>query len=144
MESACSALMGDIGRFHELIDFSLLSRLRSLAHNDRAVWYSSVMRVISRRTLRLFWELYPTSRPGLMLWYERIVIGQFLTFNELRQTFPSADLVGNFIVFNIGGDNFRLITYLDFESKLAFIRAVLIHSEYDKEKWKNDNWYKNS
>ena len=102
------------------------------------------MRVISRRTLRLFWELYPTSRPGLMLWYERIVIGQFLTFNELRQTFPSADLVGNFIVFNIGGDNFRLITYLDFESKLAFIRAVLIHSEYDKEKWKNDNWYKNS
>ena len=79
-----------------------------------------------------------------MLRYERIVTGQFLTFNELRQTFPSADLVGNFIVFNIGGNNFRLITYLDFESQLAFICAVLTHSEYDKENWKNDSWYKNS
>ena len=79
-----------------------------------------------------------------MLWYERIVTGQLLTFNELRQTFPSADLVGNFIVFNVGGNKFWLITYLDFESQLAFIRAVLTHSEYDKENWKNDSWYKNS
>ena len=79
-----------------------------------------------------------------MLWYERIVTGQLLTFDELRQTFPSADLVGNFIVFNVGGNKFWLITYLDFESQLAFIRAVLTHSEYDKENWKNDSWYKNS
>ena len=118
--------------------------VRSLVYNNGVIEYSSIMRVISRRTLRLFWESHPTSRPGLMLWYERIVTGQFLMFNELRQAFPSADLVGNFIVFNVGGNNFRLITYLDFESQLAFIRAVLTHSEYDKENWKNDSWYKNS
>jgi mRNA interferase HigB len=99
------------------------------------------MRVISRRTLRLFWEMHPTARPGLLMWYERMTKGDFSTFNILRQTFPSADLVGNFVVFNIAGNNFRLITYFDFEDQMVFIRDVLTHAEYDKENWKNDNWY---
>lgn len=100
------------------------------------------MRVVSRRTLRLFWEIHPTARPGLLLWYERTTKGSFTTFNTLRQTFPSADLVGDFIVFNIAGNNFRLITYIDFEDKMVFVRDVLTHAEYDKEKWKDDSWYK--
>jgi mRNA interferase HigB len=102
------------------------------------------MRVISRRALRLFWEQHPNARPGLLLWYERCQKGMFLTFTDLRQTFPSADLVGNFIVFNIGGNNFRLITYIDFEGQFVFVRAILTHAEYDKENWKNDSWYQNS
>jgi len=64
---------------------------------------------------------------------------EFQNFNDLRQTFSSADLVGNFTVFNIGGNNYRLITYI-----IIFIRAVLTHSEYDKENWKNDDWFHNS
>ena len=99
------------------------------------------MRVVSRRTLRLFWEDHPTSRPNLLLGYERMGKNNFPTFNDLRQVFPSADLVGNFIVFNIAGNNFRLITYVDFKSKLVFIRSVLTHADYDKENWKNDSWY---
>ncbi len=99
------------------------------------------MRVISRRTLRIFWETHPNARPGLLLWHERMTQRRFTSFNALRQTFPSADLVGNFIVFNIAGNRFRLIVYIDFEDQMAFIRDVLTHAEYDKEKWKDDRWY---
>ncbi|UBF28514.1 type II toxin-antitoxin system HigB family toxin [Kovacikia minuta CCNUW1] len=102
------------------------------------------MRVISRKTLREFWEIHATAQAGLSLWYQRITEGDFQTFNELRQVFPSADLVGNLTVFNISGNNFRLITYIDYAYQLIFIRAVLTHAEYDKEKWKNDDWFKNS
>ncbi|MBW4621887.1 MAG: type II toxin-antitoxin system HigB family toxin [Cyanosarcina radialis HA8281-LM2] len=101
------------------------------------------MRIISRRTLREFWEKHSTAKPGLLLWCERISAADFLSFNDLRNIFPSADLVGNFTVFNIGGNNYRLITYIDYEYQIVFIRAVLTHAEYDKENWKNDNWFEN-
>lgn len=102
------------------------------------------MRVISRKALREFWEIHATAQTGLLLWHQRITEGAFQTFNDLRQIFPSADLVGNLTVFNISGNNFRLITYIDYTYQLIFIRAVLTHAEYDKENWKNDNWFENS
>lgn len=102
------------------------------------------MRVISRKTLREFWKIHAAPQTGLLLWYQRITENHFQTFNALRQIFPSTDLVGNFTVFNIGSNKFRLIVYIDYAYQLAFIRAVLTHAEYDKENWKNDDWFENS
>ena len=102
------------------------------------------MRIITRRVLREFWEINSNAQPGLLLWYRRVSDGDFQTFNEIRQIFPSADLVGNFTVFNISGNNYRLITYIDYEYQIIFIRAVLTHAEYDKENWKNDDWFENT
>ena len=101
------------------------------------------MRIISRRSLREFWEKHSTAKNGLILWYDRMLKSNFTNFAELRQRFPSADLVGNFTVFNISGNNYRLITYIDYQAQIIFIRAVLTHADYDKENWKNDNWYQN-
>lgn len=101
------------------------------------------MRIISRRSLREFWEKHSTAKNGLILWYDRILKSNFTNFAELRQRFPSADLVGNFTVFNISGNNYRLITYIDYQAQIIFVRAVLTHADYDKENWKNDNWYQN-
>jgi mRNA interferase HigB len=102
------------------------------------------MRIISRRTLREFWEKHSTAKTGLLLWYQRVSDSEFQNFNDLRQVFPSADQVGNFTVFNISGNNYRLITYIDYEYQTVFIRAVITHAEYDKENWKNDDWFENS
>lgn len=102
------------------------------------------MRVISRRTLREFWEKHSTARDSLLLWYDRISKSSVENFAQLRQLFPSADVVKNFTVFNIGGNNYRLITYIDYQAQMIFIRAVLTHADYDKEDWKNDNWFNNS
>ncbi|MBD2415201.1 hypothetical protein FACHB389_26150 [Nostoc calcicola FACHB-389] len=102
------------------------------------------MRVISRRTLREFWEKHSTARDSLLLWYDRISKSSVENLAQLRQLFPSADVVKNFTVFNIGGNNYRLITYIDYQAQMIFIRAVLTHADYDKENWKNDNWFNNS
>ena len=100
------------------------------------------MRIISRKGLREFWEKHSDAQFGLLLWYERVSDAEFSHFSQVRQIFPSADLVGNFTVFNISGNRYRLITYIDYDYKMVFIRSVLTHAEYDKEKWKNDDWFK--
>lgn len=102
------------------------------------------MRIISRKALREFWEQHPDAQSGLLLWYERVFDANFNNFNQVRKVFPSADLVSNFTIFNISGNRYRLIVYIDYEYKMVFIRSVLTHAEYDKEKWKNDDWFKNS
>ena len=102
------------------------------------------MRVISRKLLRKFWEKHPNAESSLLLWYKRTSDAQWQNFVDVRQVFPSADIVGNFIVFNIGGNNYRLITFIDYEYQIVFVRHVLTHAEYDKENWKNDDWFKNS
>ena len=60
----------------------------------------------------------------------------FGSFNELRGTFPTADKVGDLIVFNIGGNKYRLIVSIHFNRNKVYIRHVLTHPEYDKGTWK--------
>ncbi len=99
------------------------------------------MHVISLTKLKQFWRNNPNAEAGLQYWYKLTCQHQWQSFNDLRQTFPSADFVNNFIVFDIGGNNFRLITYINFKQSKVFIRHILTHGEYDKENWKKDDWY---
>lgn len=99
------------------------------------------MRVISETKLKKFWCNHPKSKVGLQYWYKLTCEHRWQSFNDVRQTFPAADYVKNFVIFNIGGNNFRLITYIDFDKGIVFIREVLTHGEYDKNKWKKDDWF---
>lgn len=94
------------------------------------------MHVISRKALKLFWEKHPDSQGSLLRWYKIVQKNEYSTFNELRQTFPTADKVGEIIVFNIGGNKYRLIASIHFNCNKLYIRHVLTHSEYDKGAWK--------
>jgi mRNA interferase HigB len=62
--------------------------------------------------------------------------GSCRSFTHLRETFPSADLVGKLTVFNIGGNKVRLIAALHYNRKKVYVRAVLTHAEYDTDNWK--------
>lgn len=100
------------------------------------------MHVITRSRLVDFYEKHPESQNSLLFWYKLTTDSNWQNFVELREIFPSADLVKNFTVFNIGGNKYRLITYIDYVYQKVFIRHVLTHAEYDKENWKEDSWYK--
>jgi mRNA interferase HigB len=91
------------------------------------------MRVISKRILGEFWEKHSQSQSGLLLWYQRILDSELETLNDVIKIFQSADLVGNFTILNIKGHHWRLITYINYEFQLLFVRAVLTYAEYDKE-----------
>jgi len=99
------------------------------------------MHIITRVRLKEFWEKHPNAETSLRLWYKLTSAAQWQNFVELRKVFPSADQVENLTVFNIGGNNYRLITLVDYEYKKVFIRHVLTHAEYDKQNWKNDEWF---
>lgn len=67
---------------------------------------------------------------------EALTHTEFRNFAELRAAFPSADRVAHWIVFNLGGDKYRLIASIHFNRGKVYIRHVLTHREYDQEGWK--------
>lgn len=94
------------------------------------------MHIISKKALRQFWERRPDSKLALARWYKIVHLTEYKSFSELRSTFPSADKVDKWIVFNIGGNKYRLITKIHFNRGKVYIRHVLEHKEYDKGGWK--------
>ena len=61
---------------------------------------------------------------------------EWRSLEEVRQSFPSADMVGDLAIFNIRGNNYRLIVRMVFRSQRIYIKEFLTHAEYDKERWK--------
>ena len=100
------------------------------------------MHVISQRLLRAFWQKHPRAEVPLRAWHQVAEHGTWTSHSELQQTYPSADLVQRLTVFNIGGNDFRLITRVEYQRQEIYIRGVLTHAEYDKEDWKNDPWFR--
>ncbi len=94
------------------------------------------MWVITHSTLVAYAQQHPNAESALDIWYRRIKQESFHNFAELRAIFPAADLVGKYIVFNIGGNNERLITVIHWNTQKIYIRAILTHAEYDKDRWK--------
>jgi mRNA interferase HigB len=95
-----------------------------------------LMHVITRKRIHEFSALHPDSKGALTAWYAIVNRTKYKSFNELRRTFPSADLVGNKIVFNIGGNKYRLVTAIHFNRGKVYIRHILTHAEYDRGGWK--------
>jgi mRNA interferase HigB len=93
------------------------------------------MRVISRKTLKDFFE-----RPGrkdakqpLLTWLKLAEASQWNSPADVKQLFRSADVIGaNRIVFNIGGNKYRLVVKVEYRIGLIFIRFIGTHAEYDE------------
>lgn len=96
------------------------------------------MHVITKRRLVEFWQRHPDAQPSLEYWYALTKDAKWLSFAEIRQMFPSADLVGKCTVFNIGGNKYRLIARIEHRWQKVYVRFVLTHAQYDRGKWKND------
>jgi len=94
------------------------------------------MHVITRKRLNEFAGKHPETRSALAKWYRVARKTRFRSFVELRQIFSSADVVGKFTVFDIGGNKVRLIAAIHYNRGKLYIRHVLTHQEYDRGNWK--------
>jgi len=94
------------------------------------------MHIITRKRLLDFSKKHPDSEEPLDRWYRIVKQSNYNSFAELRKTFPKADQVGKFTVFDIGGNKYRLIAYIVYSAQRIYIRHILTHPEYDKGKWK--------
>jgi mRNA interferase HigB len=90
------------------------------------------LHIISRKALK--------AAIPLDSWYRTAKSADWRSLEDVRKTYPSADAVAGgdhtYTVFNIGGNNFRLVTRVTYKTHRVFIKHVLTHAEYDKGDWK--------
>ncbi len=96
------------------------------------------MRIIAKSALRKFWEKHPDAEQPLKAWHDEAKKTEWSNFQDIKKQFRSASIVGNDrIVFNIKGNDYRLIVLILFRKGKIFIRFVGTHKEYDKINAKN-------
>lgn len=96
------------------------------------------MHVITRKRLNEFADEHSESRSALVQWYFLAKRNSFSSFADLKLVFPTADRVGKFTVFDVGGNKVRIVAAIHYNRKRIYIRGVLTHAEYDRGRWKND------
>lgn len=99
------------------------------------------MHLISIGNLKSDAVKFPSLLSAIDAWYRIVKAAQWNNLEEVKQSFSSAEAVGNFTVFNIKGDNYRLIVDIQYQAKVIYYKYLLTHAEYDKDKWKDDNYY---
>ncbi len=96
------------------------------------------MRIISRNKIIEYYTEHPNTETALKDWYQKVKQAEWRCFADMKQTFNSADSVGNqHYVFNIKGNNYRLIAVIKFTIKTVLIRFIGTHTEYDAIDAKN-------
>ena len=91
------------------------------------------MRIISKRTLRDFWEKHSDSEQQLKAWYRETEKANWESLNELKKEYPSASILKeNRVEFNIKGNHYRLIVKLNLDYQICWIRFIGTHADYDK------------
>lgn len=92
--------------------------------------------MISRQRLYEFIQAHKDAGTSLAAWYRLTRKAEWKHFTELKTDYPSADVVGELTVFNIKGNDYRLIAYVNYRFKEVLIKEILTHREYNKGKWK--------
>lgn len=92
------------------------------------------MRVIAKRTLRGFWEQgYDDAKTPLTEWYNMMLKASWATPQELKGDIRSASILkGGRVVFNIGGNKYRVIVSIRYTQQIAWVRFVGTHTQYDQ------------
>uniref|UniRef100_Q01YH2 Type II toxin-antitoxin system HigB family toxin n=1 Tax=Solibacter usitatus (strain Ellin6076) TaxID=234267 RepID=Q01YH2_SOLUE len=95
------------------------------------------MRVISKGAITEFCRIHPDALEPLMHWYMVAKRANWQSLSEVRSDFRHADAVGLFTVFNVAGNKYRLVAVIKYRWKVIYLRYILSHAEYTKERWKS-------
>jgi mRNA interferase HigB len=93
------------------------------------------MRIIARGTLRDFWEnkKFQDSEQPLRAWFAEVEQAKWKNQNEIKAQYANASIIGNNkVVFNIKGNDYRLIVAIRFDFQIVYIRFIGTHAQYDK------------
>jgi mRNA interferase HigB len=101
------------------------------------------VRIIAEGTIRQWASDHARAASSLRQWVKVVRPVRWRSSFELRRTFPSADMViaksgRQVTVFNVGGNEFRLICAVHFNTGMVFALRFLSHAEYSKDTWKNE------
>ena len=95
--------------------------------------YNAIMRIISRKTLKDFWEQHADSRSSLQAWYADAKRADWKSPADIKNFYRNASILSNNrAVFNIKGNKYRLVVAINYDIGIVYIRFVGTHQEYDK------------
>jgi len=91
------------------------------------------MRIIAKSTLRAFWERHPSAEEPLLTWYRETEKADWESPVQVKVRYRSASFVGeNRVIFNIKGNDYRLVMKINYPYRVVYVRFVGTHAEYDK------------
>lgn len=90
------------------------------------------MRIISKKKIRDYSKDNAQAELPLIEWYMTMQASNARSLNELKKIFNSVDSVYGYTIFNIGGNNYRLITAIHYNTQHCYIRTIWTHAEYSK------------
>jgi len=91
------------------------------------------MHLITRQRLQQFWKKYPDAEGALKAWAKEVEHAQWRTPNDIKSRYRSADPVGdNRVVFNIKGNDYRLIVKIHYNTQVVYIRFIGTHEDYKR------------
>ena len=90
------------------------------------------MRIIAKKTLRKFWEHYPDAEDPLLAWFREVEKEDWSNPSQIKEKYRSASFVGDRVVFNIKGNDYRLVVKINYPRRIVYVRFVGTHKEYDK------------
>ena len=91
------------------------------------------MRIVAKRALREFWKRYPDAEEPLLAWYREVEAEDWDTPAKVKAKYRNASVVGdNRVVFNIKGNDYRLVVAMRYDKQIMFIRFIGTHAEYDR------------
>ena len=99
------------------------------------------MHLISIRNLRNDAAKYPDVKDIINKWDQIVQKAEWQNLEDVRKIYRDAEAVGNFTVFNIKGNEYRLIVGINYQKQTVYYKYFLTHPEYDKDKWKNDTYF---
>lgn len=90
------------------------------------------MRIIAVSTLRQYWETHADAEQPLRAWYQRAVRADWRNPQDVKQAYQNASILAdNRLVFNIKGNEYRLIVKIHYNMGVVYIRFIGTHREYD-------------
>jgi mRNA interferase HigB len=91
------------------------------------------MRIVAKRTLREFWGQYPEAEEPLLAWYREVEKEDWDGPAKVKEKYRSASIIkGSRVVFNIKGNDYRLVVKINYPYRMIYIRFVGTHAEYDE------------
>jgi mRNA interferase HigB len=93
------------------------------------------VRIVSRKAIREAVSRHREWGASLQAWYKITKNADWRNFADLRASWRNSDVVGPFVVFDIGNNRCRLIATVKFKWRMVYIRHILSHAEYDRKEW---------
>jgi mRNA interferase HigB len=91
------------------------------------------MRIVAITTLQAFWAKHPDSKVPLQAWYALASRTKWKSPADIKEAYRNASFIANErVVFNIKGNDYRLVVLVRYGQGLMFIRFVGTHAQYDK------------